>query len=236
MFETLSRALTNDPYDKGDSEFSITELIAPARARVLRHIHRDEIIEDVSDRLWSLYGQVTHGVLERAAGGALVEKRFFTVVNGVKISAQIDSLCLEDFALRDWKFTSAYGFTKGKGVKTDWVQQLNGQAFILEQNGYTVHSLAVVALLRDWLKSKAKYDKTYPQSPIVEATIEKWDHEETGRFLADRIYAHQQAQVELPECTSEETVKGARCEKFCDVSSFCEQYQKRKQLNNEVFI
>jgi hypothetical protein len=64
--EPIVRAVIFDPYTKGDSDFSATGLAKPARAGALEIKHADEITEDVSDRLWSLLGQLGHLLLERA--------------------------------------------------------------------------------------------------------------------------------------------------------------------------
>jgi hypothetical protein len=64
--DPIVRAVVFDPYTKGASDFSATELAKPPRLRTLSMKHRDELTEDVSDRLWSLLGQLGHLLLERA--------------------------------------------------------------------------------------------------------------------------------------------------------------------------
>ncbi len=108
-------------------------------------------------------------------------------------------------------------------------------AFLIESNGEKVRDLHIVAPLRDWMKSKFKIGKGYPP-PIVEQDIPRWTREETGRFIASRIYAHQQAVLELPECTPEETWNTRRCQDYCSVNKFCEQYQKTKEEQGKVWL
>ena len=50
---SLYNALANDPY-VGGGDISITRLIAPPRIVALRKRHEAEIVEDASDRIWSL--------------------------------------------------------------------------------------------------------------------------------------------------------------------------------------
>jgi hypothetical protein len=64
------KAVTSDPYHRGNSDISVTQLIGPPRLRLLKSRHDDELVEDVADRVWSLLGQIAHGILERAAGWA----------------------------------------------------------------------------------------------------------------------------------------------------------------------
>lgn len=64
--QALYDAIKNDSYSKGDADFSITELLKPARQRALQIKHAHEIEEDVEDRIYTLVGQVGHLILERA--------------------------------------------------------------------------------------------------------------------------------------------------------------------------
>lgn len=67
-------AVTNDPYTRGDSDVSVTQLIAPQYQIKLRN--EVEVVEDAADRIWSLLGQAVHSVLERAYGGRLSKAKF----------------------------------------------------------------------------------------------------------------------------------------------------------------
>lgn len=204
--KALVRAVTNDPYDKGGADFSITELLKPPRQRALQIRHEHEIEEDVSDRLWSLYGQIAHGILERANGEDLAEQRFFMPIGGLVVSGQIDSLSWENDILSDWKFTTSWGFIAGKLPKPEWVQQLNMQRFLVMANvDRNIERLQIVGLLRDWQIAEAEKNNKYPQSPIAIASIPLWDVRKTEAFILDRIAAHSKAQYEdLPYCSDEE--------------------------------
>lgn len=224
-------AIVNDSYNKGACDFSITELIAPARQRALRKVHEHSIEEDASDRLWSLYGQVAHTILERAGrtnANAKTEERFFMDIDGDIVSGQIDSLNLENGTLQDYKFTAAWSFTGSKAPKAEHIQQLNMQAYLLRSKGMEVNKLEIVALLRDWQLSKAKKDNKYPP-PVVVQRLPMWTDAETLAFIKGRIYEHKRARLELPQCTSEETWGMRRCEDYCDVKAFCSQYQSTKK-------
>jgi hypothetical protein len=106
------------------------------------------------------------------------------------------------FVLDDFKLTSVY--TIRDGAKPEWVSQLNIYALMIREHGYTVDRLRVVAILRDWMKSKAKNTPTYPQQSVVIIPVEMWPQERTETFIRQRLIAHGKAQHELPECSSEE--------------------------------
>lgn len=200
----LVKAIENDSYSKGDAEFSITGLLKPARISALEDAHRDEIVEDVEDRLYSLYGQITHLILERANESDLAEKRFFATIDGTRISGQVDTLSLSSGVLTDWKFSTAYKFKPNEAPPSDWVAQLNMQLELLRQNGKDAKSLQIVGLIRDFQIRNAKEDANYPQAPVVTMPIPMWTREETISFISERIAIHKAARERLPECTAEE--------------------------------
>lgn len=202
--DALTKAMENDPYDSGDSDFTATSLIKPARQSQLEKLHDHEVQEDVEDGLYRLYGQVVHGILERANVADLAEKRFFieVEVNGVvyKVSAQLDTLSLVGGILSDYKFTTSYGFKKNTPPKPEFVAQLNIQLECLRQNGLDAERLQIVGLLRDWQINSAKGDNDYPDAPVAILQIPMWSREQTMSYIKMRIAAHVDAREVLPEC------------------------------------
>lgn len=202
--KSIENAVRNDPYSRGNANISVTTLIGPARIRQLMIKHADEIEEDVSDRIWALLGQVTHGILERADDDSFTEERLFIQRHGWRISGSFDRYSLEpDGRLSDYKLTSTY--TVRDGAKPEWVAQTNIYALMLREHGYKVGNQEVVAILRDWQKSKAKNSpQNYPQQSVVVIPVAIWPQERTETFIRQRLIAHGKAQHELPECSSEE--------------------------------
>lgn len=203
--EPIVQAVTRDPYSKGLSDFSVTELLQPPRARALKKLHRNEIIEDVSDRLFALCGQVGHGILERAAGDLIVERRFFAKVATFTISGQADLIITGETAeLTDYKFCSVW--TMLNGVKPEWTQQANILRYLASEDvvPIDISKASIVAIFRDWSKPKASREKDYPQSQVKVFPVEIWPMEKTEQFLCERISAHIMAEKILPLCTDEE--------------------------------
>jgi len=211
--QPLVDAVTNDPYSAGDCEISVTGLINSPRRRQLLKKHDHEIEEDVSDRLWALWGQVGHAVLERAAiddGTQVIEKRFFAELDGWTISGQLDLLkfeskmrFLEKGVLADYKMMSVWEIVFG--LKEEKVAQQNMLAWLCKINGLRVGKLQIVALLRDWSKTKAMQGtKNYPKQNIMVISLPYWSMEKTEAYIRDRIRLHKEAEELLPLCTAEE--------------------------------
>lgn len=193
-------AVQNDPYT-GGGDISVTKLIDAPQRRVLWSKHHDHIVEDVSERIWSLLGQAVHHILERAETGAKVEERLFAEVEGWVLSGQFDRLHLGDKTLQDYKVTTVY---KKDGSET-WTQQLNVLRWLAYQNGYEVDHLEIVAIFRDWRKTDADRKSDYPPAAVHVIPVETWPLDVTEVFIKDRIHKHQAARGGmLTPCTSEE--------------------------------
>mgnify|MGYP001214700528 CR=1 FL=1 len=212
--DAIVRAVTNDPYDKGDADFSVTGLIGPVRAKALTVRHDAEIVEDVSERLFSLYGQVGHAILERADTDALPERFYLTrEYKGCKIvvSGRGDSLVLSDGGLLDdYKLTRVWSVMDGP--KPEWIAQLNLYRLgLIECFGFVVERLRITALIQDWMWRQGGKGK-YPDRSVVALPIEVWPLEQTEAYLMERIAAHVDARsiddADLPECTNDERYCG----------------------------
>lgn len=239
--EAVLKAIENDPYSRGDSEFSATSLLEPPRKAVLRERHKAEVEAemDVDDRIFILYGQLGHSLLERAGRGIgpkhVVEERFFGEIDGTRISAQIDSLDLEsDGTLVDYKFTTVYGFRRDEKPKSDWTKQMNIQLELLRQNGLDAKKMKIWGMLRDWRpKEWRKEPGSYPNK-LGFHDIPIAPRDRTVRFISRTIKAHLDARVTLPLCSDEDRWAKkhdafARCHSYCEVKQFCSQYQERKK-------
>lgn len=193
--QQLVNAVTYDDYGDPKS-WTPTSLIRPAWMAKLMREHWDEIEEDVSDRLWALIGSAAHVVLERAANGAVTEKRYYAELDGEKISAKIDLL---DGDLVDYKITSVWSIKDclDHGPKPEWEQQMNIQAWLLRKNGMSYRNIEIVGIARDWQESK-RFDSNYPPRAAA-LPVPEWDDEEVEKFILDRIEAHKNPKICTPE-------------------------------------
>jgi hypothetical protein len=231
--EAFVRAVVNDPYNKGASDFSATGLANPARASALIEKFKDEVTVDVSSRVAATIGQGAHSIAERAARPSvdLCEERLFAkfTVDGQEftVSAAVDLYEKDTCTLMDWKTTKAYAFSKkaGSGKKPEWIDQLNIGAELLRRNGHSPRRLVIIAMLKDWSQREAG-SAGMPESEVVAVELPLWESEKTVAHIETRIRAHVLARTELPLCTTKENWAGRRCGQWCDASSVCTQYQK----------
>jgi hypothetical protein len=200
--QPLVAAVTNDGYSKGDADISVTELLSPPRQTALKKLHSDEIEEDASERIFSLLGQVIHGILERATTEGVAERRLSIEVGGWTVSGGMD-LYNEGGILSDYKFVTAYKFKGGVAPK-EYEEQLNCYAEILRSNQHPVTCLQIVAILRDWSKLEAARDPEYPQTQVIIVPVPLWEPERARRFISDRVVLHQQARLTLPLCSHDD--------------------------------
>lgn len=199
--QALCDAVTNDPYDNGGAWRSVTQLIAPPRQVVLKKLHDAEIVEDISERLYALYGQIVHQILERANTVDLVEERLFTSERGRLISGGYDVLQLQAGKLIDWKFSTVW---KAIGGVDEWVAQLNLLALLFRRKGVDIRELEIVLLMRDHSKPKARREENYPRLPVKRIPIPLWSSLEQDTYFEKRVELHLQAEDKLPLCTPAE--------------------------------
>lgn len=193
-------AVANDSYDgpRDANSISVTTLLKPVRIVALERKHAHELEEDASDRIFSLCGQVVHGILERADKTGIAERRLSIEVEGWKVSGQMDRYL--DGLLQDYKFVTSYKF-KDAGVPEEYEQQLNVYAEILRLNGHPVTKMQIVGILRDWSKMEARRDPAYPQTHIVVRDVPLWAPEKRYQFIRERVILHKKAQASLPNCS-----------------------------------
>lgn len=221
--EPLYKALTYDTYTKGRADVSVTELLKSPRQRLLSKRHDHEIEIDATDNLWLMLGRAAHNVLKNAAnileGGfdGMAEERLFVKVPGPKgewtLSGEFDLMYQDGktLVLSDYKVSGVFGFLLEKqsgGVKSSWEQQLNIYRWMLHKHGFDIQRLEIGGIMRDWIRSKAEKDPTYPQKPIVILEVPIWPLEEVEEFVKERVKIHQEAEAiqddALPLCSPSE--------------------------------
>lgn len=282
--QTIINVLQRPQYSKGAAHISATELISSPRIVQLRRAHFDDIEEDASDMVWSLFGSALHNVLQHGKDeNHIVEQRLFTTMDGWTISGAIDlqEVKADGIVISDYKCTSVWSVMNDK---MDWQRQLNIYAYLVESvKKVPVTALQIVAVLRDWSAREAETRDDYPRSPIAVVPVPLWPMEVREAFIRNRINAHSEALFAadtngaLPLCTPEDcwekpttyAIKKpankratsvfrsleeaehqlkqlgdayvieqrlgerTRCERFCSVAPWCEQYQEYKQRSAE---
>lgn len=211
--EALVNALTHDDYDSGGSYVTASGIALPPRIRILRREFSDQMIEDVAERLWILFGKSAHKVIELAKSNDIREQRVYAEISGVKVSAQLDNLYLSlaKSILSDYKLTSVYA-VKDDEAKPEWEAQLNTTAYLLLLSEYKVHDnmrLEIVAMLRDWRFGESLKGR-YPATQVKVVEVINWGWGKQQQYIIDRIALFKEAESRfevdgtLPDCTPDE--------------------------------
>lgn len=210
--QTFVNVLKRPTYSKGRANISVTGLINSPKIVALSEKFHDELEEDVSDMVWSLFGSAVHKVLEHGKDdNHLIEERIHVEVDGWRLSGAVDLQVVnqdDTVSIRDYKTTSAWAVMN---EKSEWEFQLNIYAYLVEKvKGKTVADLGIVAIIRDWNRRDAATREGYPEAPIKELPIKLWSMEERERFVQERIALHSafdfamEAGEDLPDCTPEQ--------------------------------
>ena len=209
--QTFVNVLQRPTYSKGKANLSVTQLINSPKIVALTSLFADELEQDVSEMVWSIFGSAVHGVLEHGKdANHKIEERLHAEIDGWNISGAIDLQIVGEngIGIRDYKTTSAWAVMN---EKVEWEQQLNIYAWLVEKVKLTpVTDVGIVAIIRDWNRRDAGTREGYPEAPIKELPVRLWSFEERERFVSERISKHSEcefaieADQPLPRCTPEE--------------------------------
>jgi len=209
--QTFVNVLERPTYNKGKSNISATQLLNSPKIVTLTNKYNDDIEQDVSQMIWSLFGSAMHGVLEHGKDdNHIVEQRLHAELDGWQISGAVDLQVVDQdgIHIKDYKTTSVWSVMN---EKPEWEQQLNIYAWLVAFNKkVTIKSLGIVAILRDWKDREVGTKENYPESPIKEVPIRLWTYEQQERFILERIAFHSAAEFaletgeSLPDCTPQE--------------------------------
>lgn len=183
-------------YKPKPDRLTITDLINAPLIKELRLKHWDQIEENVSDRIWALYGSAFHSILENADKEFLLKEELFSSdFEGTKITGRIDRLAEEHdkIILQDYKVTSAWSCVYG--FDPTYTDALNVYAyFVNECFDYKVDKLQLIVLYRDWMKTKMMQSSDYPRQKVERHEIQLWSKDRTKAFIRERIDAHVRGQ------------------------------------------
>lgn len=197
--------IKKDDYDYEYGVISATALLSPPRSWALRKNNWDRLEVDLTNIISSRFGTIVHESLAECikideSRGDFKEKRFYTVVNGQKISGKADLFV--DHTVKDYKTTSVYKYLKQD--YSDYIKQLSVNRYILIKNGYEVNEVgSIYFIFNDWNK-KDIIKEGYPSARIVEVKMPLMSVEETENFIIKRLELFNNALTDLPLCSKEE--------------------------------
>lgn len=220
---TLAMQATADAYDPGESDITITSLLAPIRPWLLNRDSDRVVAVRAADQLYSWVGTLIHDALEAEVPECdLGERRFYMDVyvdiaevgqEGVnpfwKIGGKFDYCALREGRLWDYKYTTKWSYIFDNEERP---RQLKLYALLLRKHSIHVESAHNFLMLRDWSETEAARQQDYPPSNLVTIDTPITDKvlDETEVWLRDRVSQFAQALHQheadgaLPECTAEE--------------------------------
>lgn len=209
--QTFINILDRPQYNKGKAHLSVTQLLNSPKIVALTKKFEDEIEQDASDMVWSIFGSAVHNVLEHGKDeNHIVEQRIHKEYEGWHISGAIDLQVVNDKGIdvKDYKTTTVWAVMN---EKFEWEVQLNIYAGLVEDVKKTpVTSVGIVAIIRDWNRRESITREGYPEAPIKEIPIRLWSKEERDAFISNRIALHSACEFaietdgNLPDCTPDE--------------------------------
>lgn len=202
--------MAQSDYTPTPKRYSATALLKSIREVILERRHGNEIEQDVSDMVWMLFGTAVHSIIERQKEGKTEFKETYVEmpVGDYKVSGRFDSYDAATQTITDYKTCSVWKVVHNEF--DDWKKQLLIYAAIMDYTGFPVKHGQIVAMMKDHSKSKAKFDPTYPQFPVLQIRFDysNADFKQINAFIRDRLEqiaaAEKLPDDELPVCTPEE--------------------------------
>lgn len=205
--ESLVRACETARHN-AKGEVSATTLLKGTKQILLEDRHWEELEDDVSDRVWALFGTAVHRLLEECNPDSFTEERFELKVGGRTVTGRVDLYDMANATITDYKTASVWKVKLGDFE--DWRRQGLVYAYLMTKSGLEVRRCRFVAMLRDWTMGGARSDPDYPESQCVlyEFDVTEADLEETRRMVEDKVAEIERCDAlpddDIPPCTEKE--------------------------------
>lgn len=205
--ESLVNACQTEPHNK-PGEVSATTLLKGTKQIMLEKRHWGELEDDVSDRVWAVFGTAVHKLLEEKNPEAFTEERFSTVIGRTTVTGQVDLYDMATSTITDYKTASVWKVIMGDFE--DWRRQGLVYAYLMLKNGIVVERCRFVAMLRDWSKAQVARDPAYPKSQCVvyEFEVTARDLDEIRAFIESKVDEIERMELrvddDIPPCTEKE--------------------------------
>jgi len=203
--EPLYQALAADRYER-QADYSITELIAPPQYVQLKRRYWDLLEEDATERIWILLGAAVHAILHWSESQNTLREETLTLTFPEGTISGTPDLLVEGGILYDYKVTSTWAVIEG--LKPEWEAQVNGYAALYREHGFPVHQAFVIAILRDWSRTRSYKEHNYPKAQVQVIPVPLWLHSDVLSYFRQRLQLHRFAEgctdEQLPPCSDEE--------------------------------
>ena len=191
-----------------EGSLSATTFIQGIKQIILTDRYWDKLVDDVSDRIWAIFGSAVHSLLEKEGKYDFTEQEMDYTIGNVRVTGRIDNYDMQHGIIDDYKTASVNKVRFGDF--TDWYLQGMIYAWLLIKNNFPVKKCRFIALLKDHSKSEAIRDRQYPQEPvfIYEFSVTLKDVYKIGIFIKGKVGEHQRCVLlkdnDIPPCTPEE--------------------------------
>lgn len=189
-------AIRND-YQRGECDFTATQLSRPPMIVRLERDHSRELEEDAEDMMWSAFGSAFHLIAARGASKArqeIAEMRLSSTFEGKfgrkkrrwVVSGQADLYERKTETIYDYKTVSPWVMVFNTHGQPEWEHQLNVLAELFVRNQMPVRKLADVLLFRGWSQSDSKRNTAYPISKVMVLEQRIWPGDQVNSFVVGR--------------------------------------------------
>lgn len=206
--------LAQDKYEHDLTHFSVTTLLDSTRQVMLKRRHSDEIIQDVSDMVWLVFGNAVHKILESHSTGEDVEvKLVHPITEKYSLSGRIDLFNEKTMTVEDYKTASVWKILH-KDFEEWKLQGLMYAWLLYKTRNQHVERIRFHALLKDWTAKELKKAR-FKNEFYPETSIYTWEHYVTVQdimFIDEFIhtrFAELISNIDIPDeqlpiCTPEQ--------------------------------
>ena len=213
--EALVNACETAPHNL-EGNVSVTTLKNGVREILLTKRHWKELTDDVSNRIWAIFGTAVHSLLEKESPDTFVEESFSLPVGKYKVTGRVDCYDMKNHIIYDYKTASTWKYKFNDF--SDWRFQGLAYAWLMKKAGFEVHECRFVAMFKDFSPRKARLEKDYPPSPVYvyRFPVDEAGLKEVEEYITSKVKLLEESEnipdEQLPLCTDEE--RWARGRKF----------------------
>jgi len=206
--DAIVKAVSTELHNKTENELSATTLLKGIKEICLERRHWNELKDDAADRIWAVWGEAVHALLQKEDKNEFAECDLSVKIGEITLTGRIDNYNMETGTVTDYKTASVWKVMFNDFE--DWRMQGIIYAWILFKNNFKIKKCRFVVLLKDHSKSKAVRDSCYPQSPvfIYEFDVTEKLLEEAETFINRRVAEYLKYRAvkddDIPPCTDKE--------------------------------
>jgi hypothetical protein len=205
--EGFVKAVSTEKHNAPGS-LSATTLIQGVKQIILTDRHWDDLVDDVSDRIWAIFGSAVHSLMESEGENNFTEQVMPYEVGGITVTGKIDNYDMKHGLIDDYK-TASVNKVKFRNFN-DWYLQGMIYAWLLWKNGFKAKHCRFITLLKDHSKTEVLRDSQYPKDPvyIYGFPVTSQGLFKIGIYIKDKVEEYRRCSAldddAIPPCTPEE--------------------------------